>query len=151
MKKIILLIIMILLILPKTVDAKIRHRHTIKIRRSSHKKIVSRKNSDRRRIYSINVRSTAYCMCRHRCASGCKPTPQTIAISKDLERRGIKLGDVVYVNGEKKIVHDRMSLKKHNHIDIFVSNCHKAKQYGVKYIQIVWTPKTAGRRRVYEN
>ena len=64
------------------------------------------------------VHATAYCQ-GSKCAWGDKPTPGIIAVSRDLERKGLDYGTIVYIAGDSYVVKDRMPWQK-NHIDIYM-------------------------------
>lgn len=77
----------------------------------------------------------------HICAWGDHVRPGIIAISRDLEKLGLKRGTEVFVEGiGKRIVMDRMHRRKRNQIDLFMESYDDAVQFGVQEVTIRWTP-----------
>lgn len=100
-------------------------------------------------LHSRLVKATAYCT-GTKCAWGDKPEVGIIAVSRDLERKGLDYGTLVYIGGEVYVVKDRMPWQK-NHVDIYMHNRRKARKFGKKRIKIFWHGKrrcsNGGRRR----
>lgn len=104
------------------------------------------------KLHVQSVNATAYCR-GLRCAWGDKPTVGIIAVSRDLERRGLDYGTIVYVLGDAYVVKDRMPWQR-NHIDIYMHSRRKAKKFGKKRVKIFWHSKRRsahkGRRRFHK-
>lgn len=92
-------------------------------------------------IVTMRVRTTGYCNCRKCCgkwaggrtASGTKPKQgRTIAV----DRRLIKLGTKVVIDGKTYIAEDTGSAIKGKKIDIYYSSHKAAQKHGVKYKKI---------------
>lgn len=72
--------------------------------------------------------------------------PRTIAVSRDLFRAGLKCGTKVKIEGMKGewTVVDKTARKHQKLIDIYMGTDVKAaRQFGVKQVQIAWTPASS--------
>lgn len=70
---------------------------------------------------------------------------QTIAVSFDLVKAGLKCGTVVTIEGVSSgfVVTDHLPGKHRNHIDIFVGkDVQMAKEWSRRKVKITWTPQT---------
>ncbi|MFP5221589.1 MAG: hypothetical protein ACLGSA_04810 [Acidobacteriota bacterium] len=70
---------------------------------------------------------------------------QTIAVSPDLVKAGLKCGTVVTIEGVSSgfVVTDRVPGKHRNHIDIYVGDdVQMAKEWSRRKVKITWTPQT---------
>lgn len=96
-------------------------------------------------ILSQTVTVTAYtkyesCSNKPDCltASGKPVVVGHAAMSRDLEKKGLKFGDKIHLIGIGHfILEDRMHRKWRNRIDIFMDNYGKAKQFGIQKTLIV--------------
>lgn len=73
-----------------------------------------------------------------------KSKGQTIAVSLDLVRAGLKCGTVVTIEGLSSgfVVTDHLPKKARNRIDIYVGNdVQMAKQWSHRKVKITWTPQ----------
>jgi 3D (Asp-Asp-Asp) domain-containing protein len=84
----------------------------------------------------INISVTAYTMkeCYHnkgKTASGEMVRPGIVAVSRDLERKGLKLGTKIKIdNLGTFIVKDRTSRKNRGNVDIFMNSYTEALKFG---------------------
>lgn len=74
------------------------------------------------------------------CAWGDKIRPGIIAISRDLERRGLTRGKEVHIEGiGRVVVMDRMHHRKRNQIDLYMVNHEDALAFGTRELSVSWT------------
>ena len=67
-------------------------------------------------------------------ASGLRPRPGMLALSRDLERAlGVAFGDTVTLGGVPYVFEDRMNKKWRKRVDIFSPSYRQAKQFGIKH------------------
>jgi 3D (Asp-Asp-Asp) domain-containing protein len=84
----------------------------------------------------IKVSVTAYTMkeCyqnKGKTASGEQVRPGIVAVSRDLEKQGLKLGTKIKINGMGTfVVKDRTSRRNRSNIDIFMNSHAKAMRFG---------------------
>ena len=126
----------------KLVDKKVNESLTSKLERKlgikGKKRVKMRKK----------VKAYAYNATKQQCdknpdinANGKKPRVGDIAISKDLEKSGVKMGTKVYIPELDRIfqVNDRMKQEtKGQKVDILHRNYRDAKEFGVQNITLVW-------------
>jgi len=97
-------------------------------------------------INSRSVRATAYNAVEGQtddtptiCAWGDKIHDGVVAVSRDLEKLGLKRNKEVYVEkAGKKVVKDRMHRRKLNQIDVFMEKVKDAKKFGRRTLKAIW-------------
>ena len=100
-------------------------------------------------VFSLVVTATAYTARAAECnsepwvtSSGTPSRVGAIAISRNLEKLGIGLGDLVIIKGMGLFrVEDRMNARWTNRIDILHGNLEAAKLFGVTQVEIMWVDK----------
>lgn len=101
-------------------------------------------------INSLVVTATAYTAREEECnsqpwvtASGTPSRVGAIAVSRDLEDRGVKLGDVVIIKGMGSFrVEDRMNKRWQNKIDILHANLEAAKIFAKRDVELMWLDRS---------
>jgi len=99
---------------------------------------------------SMTVTATAYTAREEECnsepwitASGTPARVGVIAVSRDMEKRGIRLGDLVIIKGMGLFrVEDRMNKRWSNRIDILHANLKAARQFAKRQVEIMWINET---------
>jgi 3D (Asp-Asp-Asp) domain-containing protein len=99
---------------------------------------------------TLKVTATAYTARKEECnsepwitASGTPSRVGVIAISRDLERVGVNLGDFVIVKGMGLFrVEDRMNKRWEKRIDILHANLEAARRFSKRKVEILWFDDT---------
>lgn len=60
-----------------------------------------------------------------------------IAISRDLEKLGLKRGTEIYIDADKYIIDDRMHKRKNKQFDIWMENKEDAKRWGIQKKDVI--------------
>jgi 3D (Asp-Asp-Asp) domain-containing protein len=95
---------------------------------------------------TMTVTATAYTAREEECnsepwitASGTPSRVGVIAVSRDMEKLGIKLGDVIIIKGMGMFrVEDRMNKRWKNRVDILHANLQAAKLFAKRQVEIMW-------------
>jgi 3D (Asp-Asp-Asp) domain-containing protein len=96
------------------------------------------------------VHATAYTARAQECnsqpwvtASGTPSRVGVIAVSRDIEQIGIKLGDLVIIKGMGLFrVEDRMNKRWTNRIDILHANLEAARRFAKREVEIMWVGRS---------
>lgn len=73
------------------------------------------------------------------CGGELVPGDKAVAVSRDLEKHGIKCGMSIWINGVAYQVRDRMHKRWTNRIDIYAGDDkHAAKAFGKRRLSIKW-------------
>ncbi len=95
---------------------------------------------------TMTVTATAYTARKEECnaqpwltASGTPSRVGVIAVSRDMEKLGIKMGDMIIIKGMGLFrVEDRMNKRWKKRIDILHANLQAAKLFAKKKVEIMW-------------
>ncbi len=104
---------------------------------------------DQESVFSKVVMASAYTARAEECdeepwvtSSGRPSRVGAIAVSRDLERLGVNLGDMVIIKGMGLFkVEDRMNKRWEGKIDILHAHLQAAKNFGVEPVEIMWIGK----------
>ena len=99
---------------------------------------------------TMTVHATAYTAREEECnsqpwvtASGTPSRVGVIAVSRDIEQIGIKLGDLVIIKGMGLFrVEDRMNKRWTNRIDILHANLKAARRFAKREVEIMWVGRS---------
>ncbi len=100
-------------------------------------------------LNTMTVTATAYTAREEECnsqpwitASGTPSRVGVIAVSRDIERSGIRLGDLVIIKGMGLFrVEDRMNKRWENRIDILHANLKAARRFAKRKVEIMWVER----------
>lgn len=103
-------------------------------------------SSNSKKLKVKKVKCTAYNATKGQCkkdpsktAFMTRPVPGTVAISRDLEKMGLKCGSKVYIVGVGTlIVNDRMHSRKRQSMDILMTSLKQAKRFGCPELLAYW-------------
>jgi 3D (Asp-Asp-Asp) domain-containing protein len=99
---------------------------------------------------TMSVTATAYTAREEECnsqpwitASGTPSRVGVIAVSRDMEKLGVRLGDLVIIKGMGLFrVEDRMNKRWSKRVDILHANLKAAKKFAKRKVEIMWLDET---------